>query len=121
MTLTRIQEAADVIARGGLIVYPTDTLWGLGASVADEAAVRRVFAVKKRPPSEPLSIAVESVDAISDYARVTRAAQRLFPLLPGALTIVLEKTPRVPDVVERARVAVAVPVRARAGEGAREM
>lgn len=94
-----VDEAAAIVRRGGVILYPTDTLWGLGAAIDQEAAVRRVFDVKKRPVSEPLSIAVSSTDDIADYAYLTSAARRLFPLLPGPLTLVLEKRDTVPDIV----------------------
>ena len=97
--MSAIDEAAETILRGGLVVYPTDTLWGLGALMDDEPTVRRVFDVKKRPLTEPLSIAVGSTDEITDYAYVTPAARRLLSLLPGPLTIVLEKRETVPDIV----------------------
>lgn len=97
--MSAIDDAAEAVLRGGVIVYPTDTLWGLGAMIDDEAAVRRVFELKKRPFTEPLTIAVGSTDEIADYAFVTPAARRLFPLLPGPLTMVLEKRDTVPDLV----------------------
>lgn len=97
--MTLIDDAVETVLRGGVLVYPTDTLWGLGALTDNEQAVRRVFQLKQRPFTEPLSIAVGSTDDISDYAYLTSAARRLFPLLPGPLTIVLEKRDTVPDIV----------------------
>jgi L-threonylcarbamoyladenylate synthase len=97
--LDSIEEAAKTLRDGGVVAYPTDTLWGLGASIEHEAAVRKIFEIKKRPLSEPLSIAVSSTDQISEYAYLTSAARRLFPLLPGPLTIVLERRETVPDFV----------------------
>lgn len=91
--------ARDAANRGGVIVYPTDTLWGLGAQIDREAAVRRVFQLKRRPPAEPLSVALEAVQHINRYAVATKAARRLFAALPGPLTIVLRKRATVPDVV----------------------
>lgn len=94
-----IEEAAAAVARGGVIVYPTDTLWGLGASISNEAGVRMVFELKARPLSEPLSVALADAADIPTYAYLTAAANRLLPLLPGPLTLVLEKRETVPDVV----------------------
>lgn len=106
-----IEEAAEAVERGGVIVYPTDTLWGLGASIEDAKAVERVFTIKRRPKSEPMSIAVPSVRLITNFAVLTDAGVKLTRLLPGPLTIVLEKRRSVPDVVTAglAHVGVRVP------------
>lgn len=105
-----VAEAARVALRGGLVVYPTDTLYGLGASLRNETAVRRVFAAKGRPLDEPLTIAVASVGEIDRYAVATPLARRLFGFLPGPLTLVLERRPAVPDVVTGGETSVGVRV-----------
>lgn len=94
-----MDAAANILRRGGLVVYPTDTLYGLGALVANEAAVDRVFDAKNRPRNQPLSIAVSRPTEISRYAVVTPLARCLFPLLPGPLTLILKRRKTVPDVV----------------------
>lgn len=94
-----VEEAARVLRSGGLVVYPTDTLFALGARIDDEGAVRRVFETKNRPRNQPLTIAIERPDEMFKYARVTPLAERLFDLLPGPITLILEKTQNVPDVV----------------------
>lgn len=94
-----VDEAVERLRAGGIVAYPTDTLLGLGAMVTRPEAVQRVFAVKGRPRDQPLSIAVASPDTIQRYAVVTPLARRLFALLPGAVTLVLERRPSVPDVV----------------------
>lgn len=106
-----IEAAAVAVKQGRVIVYPTDTLWGLGASIRDDAAVRRVFEIKDRPTTEPLSIAVASVAEINEYAVLTPSAKKLTGLLPGPLTIILKKRPTVSDVITggNAKVGVRVP------------
>lgn len=103
--------AAAAARRGGLIVYPTDTLWGLGAAIDQLAAVRRVFEVKQRPATMPLSIALADVKDVETYASVPEAARPLLRLLPGAVTILLPRKPSVPSVVTggRAEIGIRVP------------
>lgn len=105
-----VWEAARALRSGGIVVYPTDTLYGLGAPVRDPAAVRRVFLAKHRPPDQPLSIAVAEPAAVAQVAQVTPLARRLLRLLPGPLTLLLEKTPAVPDVVTGGQPTVGVRV-----------
>ncbi len=87
-----IEKAVKALRRGALVIYPTDTLYGLGCNALDERAIKKVFAAKKRPISNPLSIAVDSIEMMGRYAKLTGAAEKLAQeFLPGALTIVLEK------------------------------
>lgn len=108
--MSSIDEAAAALARGGIVAYPTDTLWGLGASIRDERAVRRLYEIKQRPLDLPMSIAVADVTQIDQYAVVTPTARRLFELLPGPLTLVLERRSTVPSIVTAGRNEVGVRV-----------
>jgi L-threonylcarbamoyladenylate synthase len=94
-----ITEALEILRKGGLVIFPTDTLYGLGCNALDEPAVRSVFAVKKRPASNPLSIAVSDIEMMGQYAEIPEAAEKLVrAFLPGPLTIVLKKK-NLPDVL----------------------
>ncbi len=105
-----VAEAMDVIRRGGLVVYPTDTLYGLGADVYNEQAVERVYRIKRRPHEMPLPVAVGSVDDIDTVAVMNDMAWTLArALLPGALTMVLSKRDTVSDRVAGDTIAVRVP------------
>jgi L-threonylcarbamoyladenylate synthase len=95
-----IREAADVIRRGGLVAFATETVYGLGADATSPAAVRRIFAAKGRPPTNPLIVHVDSVDSARPLADewpdvAERLAARFWP---GPLTLVLPKTHAIPDV-----------------------
>ena len=95
-----IDEAVDVLASGGVIIYPTDTVYGLGANIFDNKAVRRVFKIKQRNLLKPLSILVSNTDAIELVARISvYQKDTLDKYLPGPYTFILNKTPIVPRVV----------------------
>lgn len=83
-----------LLRRGGLVCYPTDTVYGIGAAAGDAAAVRRLFAAKGRPPDKPLPLLLaDAADAVL-VAEVTPLARGLADRFwPGALTIVMRKAP----------------------------
>jgi L-threonylcarbamoyladenylate synthase len=83
-----------------LIVYPTETLYGLGVNAFDESAVKRVFVIKKRPFDMPLSVAVSDIEMIESVAVLDRTSRRLIQnLMPGPITMIITKKPNVPDIV----------------------
>jgi L-threonylcarbamoyladenylate synthase len=95
-----IAEAAAVIRSGGLVAFPTETVYGLGADALNEAAVRRIFEVKGRPPDNPIIVHVADRDSVYLLAsEVPRAAEELISRFwPGPLTLVLKRTELVPAV-----------------------
>ena len=98
--ISAIEEAAEIIKSGGLVVFPTETVYGLGADGFNEEACRRIYEVKGRPPHKPLSLMVADREMIDVIAEVTPLAQRLIgEFLPGALTLILPKKAVVPDFV----------------------
>lgn len=106
----RIQEAATVLRRGGLVAFPTETVYGLGANALDKDAVRGIFEVKQRPTWDPLIVHVDSVESARSYARhlapvFDKLAARFWP---GPLTLVVEKNPVIPDEVTAGRDTVAL-------------
>ena len=107
-----LRAAAAAVDRGDLVVYPTETVYGLGADALNAAAVERVFELKGRDRDDPLSLGVASVDDALRYARPTELAvafARAF--LPGPVTVVVERDDRVPDALTagRDRVGIRVP------------
>ena len=95
-----IEEAIRVMAHGGIVLYPTDTVYGLGVNIFNKKAVRRVYDIKKRSLMKPLSIIVSSKDAISHVANL-RIRDKIYvdKFLPGPYTLILNKTKIVPRVV----------------------
>jgi L-threonylcarbamoyladenylate synthase len=107
-----VARAADALRRGRLVVFPTETVYGVGAHALDSAAVAKVFAAKGRPPDNPLIVHV--ADAVSARALVRtwpEPAQRLADAFwPGPLTLVLPRAASVPDVTTGGLDSVAVRV-----------
>ena len=68
-TRQTIREAVAVLARGGLVAFPTETVYGLGADASNETAVRRIFTVKGRPADHPLIVHLARVEQLRDWAR----------------------------------------------------
>ncbi|MFP4373944.1 MAG: L-threonylcarbamoyladenylate synthase [Spirochaetaceae bacterium] len=97
----QIGEAAGVIRRGGLLVFPTETVYGLGASAWDAEACRAIFTAKGRPADNPLIVHIATTAMLGEVAgAVPQAARRLFEAFsPGPLTVILPRSPRIPDVV----------------------
>ena len=92
--------AALIINNGGTIVYPTETLYGLGANALSEISVRRVFIVKGRPHGKPIPVLVKDVEMFHQVANVTEQASKLIDrFLPGALTLVLNQKIKLPDLI----------------------
>lgn len=105
-----IARAKQLLREGKAVVYPTDTLYGLGVNALDENAVRSVYEIKKRPHTLPLPIAVSGIDAVDSYAYVNEPARIIaHHFLPGALTLVLKKKPVIPDAVARETIAIRIP------------
>jgi L-threonylcarbamoyladenylate synthase len=96
-----IAQAADVLRGGGLVAFPTETVYGLGADASNPAAVAKIFKAKGRPESHPLIVHIADVDELSKWARdVPETAKTLARAFwPGPLTIVLKRAAGVPDVV----------------------
>ena len=107
-----LEGAAQAIRAGQLVVYPTETVYGLGADATDPAAIDRVFEAKRRSRDDPLSMAVPDVDAAEAYIAVddeTRAFMAAF--LPGPVTVLGPKSEAVPDELTggRDRVGIRIP------------
>lgn len=111
-----MRQAAQILRAGGLVAFPTETFYGLGAAGLDAAAVRRVFEAKGRPASMPLLLLVDSrAMAASVAAEIPpRASELMERHWPGALTLVLRATPRIPAEITAGTGTVGVRVPAHA-------
>ena len=107
-----IETAARLLQQGGVVAFPTDTLYGLGADAWNEGAVRRLLAVKERPADLGIPLLLASMEDMERcVSSVPEAARRLAAAFwPGALTLVLPRAASVPDVVTGGRETVAVRV-----------
>jgi L-threonylcarbamoyladenylate synthase len=97
----QLQPAVEVLQRGGVLIFPTDTVYGIGCDALNETAVERVFHVKGREAGKPLPVLVASVDDVPKLVRdVPPLARELMEkFLPGGVTVVLPKRESVPEIV----------------------
>lgn len=94
-----IEEAGTVIRQGGLVAFPTETVYGLGANALDEEAVKKIFVAKGRPQDNPLIVHVADFDLEPLVKNIPEVAVKLMESFwPGPLTIILEKSELIPDV-----------------------
>ncbi len=92
--------ASEDLMDGKLVVYPTETVYGIAADIFNQKAVKELYMVKNRPFDMPLSVAVSSKDMVENIAIMTRPVEKLIDaFLPGPLTIITKKDPSVPDIV----------------------
>jgi L-threonylcarbamoyladenylate synthase len=93
-TQEAIRHAAEALARGDIVAFPTETVYGLGANALDARAVAKVFAAKERPRFNPLIVHVPGLGEAEKYAVVTDTARMLAQAFwPGPLSLVLKKRP----------------------------
>jgi L-threonylcarbamoyladenylate synthase len=105
-----IHQAAELIKQGGVIAFPTETVYGLGADALNPLAVARIFEIKNRPYFDPLIVHIANFDEMSRLVINTPAdAKKLIKRFwPGPLTLVLSKTDEVPDLVTAGLPTVAI-------------
>ena len=96
-----LSEAGRILREGGLVVFPTETVYGLGANALDEAAARAIYAAKGRPCDNPLIVHLPDLSQLDTLCRkIPSKAFDLFAAFsPGPLTVILPKRPRIPDAV----------------------
>jgi L-threonylcarbamoyladenylate synthase len=93
-----IEEAGELLKRGGLVAFPTETVYGLGANALDEAAAKKTYAAKGRPSDNPLIVHIADVQALDEVAvnMPAETEELAFHFWPGPLTMIFEKSKIVP-------------------------
>ncbi|WP_141620955.1 L-threonylcarbamoyladenylate synthase [Myxococcus sp. AB036A] len=107
-----IQRAVEVLGRGGLLAYPTDTYFGLGCDLSSKKGIERLYQLKGRDKKKPLSFLCPDLSDVARYAHVSNFAYRTMKsLTPGAFTFILEATRLVPDLMmsKQKQVGIRVP------------
>jgi len=106
-----IRQVVDVLRKGGVVAYPTDTVYGIGCGIMDKRAIKRVHQIKHQPLDKPFSFICPGLNELSKYARVTNYAYKnLKRLLPGPYTIILEGSREVPKMMLTRRKEVGIRV-----------
>ncbi|HOK41310.1 MAG TPA: L-threonylcarbamoyladenylate synthase [bacterium] len=97
----KIIKAAEIIKRGGIIAFPTETVYGLGADATNEKAVAKIFALKKRPKIDPLIVHINSFDMLKKYVtKISSLEEKIISeFWPGPLTIIFNNKKNIPNIV----------------------
>lgn len=104
-----IHRAVEALETGGVIIYPTDTIYGLGCDITNKNAIERIQRIKGRDPKKPMSFICADMSDISTYAKVSKYAFRILQrLLPGAFTFILPATKQTPRVLRSKQKTVGV-------------
>ena len=107
-----ISKSIKALKEGNIIIYPTDTLYALGANIYDDEAVEKIFRIKKRPFDNPLPVAVANINEIKKIAITNEKIIRITNhFLPGTLTLVLHKKNKDLDIVTSSldKIAIRIP------------
>ena len=107
-----INRVCEVLEEGGLIVYPTDTFYGIGCNLFNKKGIQLIYRLKNRPLKKPFSFLCDSLKEVSRYALVSNYAYKTMKrLLPGPYTFILEGTRLVPKIMltKRKTVGIRVP------------
>lgn len=96
----QVKKAVSTLKKGGIIAYPTETVYGLGCNIFDKKAVKKLIKLKGRDFDKPLSVAVADWQMFEELALLTTKEKKIAQkLLPGPFTFILPKTKKVPDFV----------------------
>ena len=116
MSSVDLQAAVDALRRGGVVAYPTEAVYGLGCDPHDEAALRRLFALKRRPPQQGVLLIAADFEQIRRYVALGQmpeaALQRVLASWPGPSTWILPRSPDVPSWISGGHAGIALRVTA---------
>ncbi len=103
-------ECAKALSKGRAVIYPTETVYGLGVDATNRKAVRSLFEIKKRDPKKPVSVAVASLSQAKRIAEFNKSAIALAKsFLPGPMTIVLRSRVSLPQITARGKIGIRIP------------
>jgi tRNA threonylcarbamoyl adenosine modification protein (Sua5/YciO/YrdC/YwlC family) len=95
-----IRRAVEILRNGGIIIYPTDTVYGMGCDLFNKRGIERIYEIQKRNRKQPLSFICADLKDISRYARVSDHAYKIMRrLMPGPYTFILEASRVVPKII----------------------
>ena len=116
-----IEEASELIKQGKIVIFPTETVYGIGTNGLDEIAVKKIYEIKQRPLNKPISLLVANMEMVDLIAKdITETEYKIMKnFFPGPLTIILKKKDIVPDIVTAGQDTVGV--RMPRGEVARKL
>lgn len=109
MGIDEIKQAVEIILKGGVVVYPTDTCYGLGCDATNAKAIEKIFRIKGREKDKPLPLIASSIDMIEKYVFLEERAIKLYKSFPGISVALRKKGKAVPDIVNKEKLAFRIP------------
>ena len=105
-----LDETVKVLKDGGIVIFPTETVYGIGTNALSESSVKRIYEVKERPDEKPLSIMVSNIDEISKYAIIENDIERkiITNFMPGPITIILKKKKGIFDYISSGKETIGI-------------
>ena len=96
-----IIEAADIIKNGGVVIFPTETVYGIGVNAFNEESIERLYEIKKRDYKKPISVLVSDINMIKDLTEdISETESKIIKeFMPGPLTLILKKKREIPDIL----------------------
>jgi tRNA threonylcarbamoyl adenosine modification protein (Sua5/YciO/YrdC/YwlC family) len=95
-----IKKVVEILRKGGVVIYPTDTNYGIGCDIMNKKAIEKIYLIKQRDKNKPFSFICSGLKNISDYAKVSNYAYKTMKrLLPGPYTFILEGSKLVPKIM----------------------
>lgn len=108
----KIEKALDILRNDGTVVYPTDTVYGLGVNIFSESAIRKVYQMKRRSLDKPVSVCLACIQDIEKIAIVDGNVKKIISkVLPGPYTLILNKKKNVPSLItaETGKIGIRIP------------
>lgn len=98
---TKLKEPAEIIKKGGIVIFPTETVYGIGTNGFDESAIKRLYNIKQRPLNKPISLLVSNMEMVNQIAKdITDLEYKLMDeFFPGPFTIILKKKEIISDIL----------------------
>lgn len=104
-----VEKVRDLISRGGVVIAPTDTVYGLIADATNEDAVKRVFRIKQRPETKPLPVIVRDAEMAGQLAYIDKRLEGILGMIwPAAVSVVLQKKFNLPEIVTAGKNTIAL-------------
>ncbi len=109
MDIRYIKKAVKIIKNGGVVVYPTDTCYGIGCDATNPLAIEKIFRIKGREKGKPLPLIASSIEMIEKYVFLDERAIKLFNTFPGISVALRKKGKIIPDIVNKEKLAFRIP------------
>lgn len=96
-----LQEVEETLKNGGIVIFPTDTVYGIGCNCFSKKAIKRIFDIKARSEKKPINVLTDKIDKIENVTKNIKNEEKeiINKYMPGAVTIVLDKKENVPDIL----------------------